>query len=260
MSNESSATKWIVGCSVAGILCIVICLGVVGSMFFWGLRTARQGVQQAQKEVARQAQLMQEASNWSLPGGWTAPSEDAPVEALLPLQVGDWERVFQTTEASIPVVNIDRECRSGGYAANGQTVDVYVCRVSDNDREAVFEQAHTAIDNGGAQTTGSEGSSDGTTRQHMFYQTWGEQGRGWLIWDGGWLFAFHADDEQTPLNEFMTAYFAEIDARPSPDDASESDTHPEIDAPADSVAEPEPADDEARSEDAPTSATDAATP
>ena len=218
MSNESSATKWIVGCSIAGILCIIICMGVAASLVTMGWRAANQGMQQARTEIARQAQLMQQASNWSLPGGWTAPAEDAPVEALLPLQVGDWERMFQTTEASIPVVNIDRECRSAAYAANGQTVDVYVCRVSDDDREAVFEQAQRGISNGSVTTSSSEGSSDGTTRQQMFYQTLGDQGRGWLVWDGGWLFALHADDEQTPLSEFITAYFARIDtSQPSPD-------------------------------------------
>jgi hypothetical protein len=226
MSNESSATKWIVGCSVVGILCIVVCMGVAASLITMGWRAANQGMQQAQTELARQAQLMAEGSSWSLPDGWTAPPEDALDEALLPRQVGDWERMFQTTEASIPVVNIERESRSAVYAANGQTLDVYVCRVSDDEREAVFEQAQTEISNGGVTTTGSVGSSDGTTRQQMFYQSLVDQGRGWLVWDGGWLFAIHADDQQTTLTEFMTAYFAEIEANQSSPDSTESGAAP----------------------------------
>lgn len=255
MSNESSATKWVVGCLVAGLLCLFAC----GGLIFWMVTATIQAGREMATAVTQQAQVMQQASNWSLPADWAAPAEDAPDDTLLPLQVRDWERMFLSEESTIPVANINHENLTAVYAADGHSLDVYVARVDDNERDAAFEQAKNVITSNpsGHSTIGSE---DGNSKT-FFYQTFGEQGNvGWLVWNDGWLFVIQASDSQAPLADFMTAWFEEINARPSPNDAPDSDTLPEIDDP-DSAAQPDPADDEARSEDAARgAATDAATP
>jgi hypothetical protein len=162
-------------------------------------------------------------NNWNFPADWTAPAEDALEDTMLPLEVGDWERNFVSAETTIPVVNIDRETVSAVYAAEGSTFDVYVSRVSADERDAVFEQADTAIGNN---TLGhkSIGSDNDTTRT-LFFQTLGdgEQRTGWLVWNGGWLFLIHTTDLEPPILEFMAAFLSEIDAGKSQDVPSEID-------------------------------------
>jgi hypothetical protein len=236
MSNESSATNWIVGCLVAGFLCLLVCAGGAFVFVRWGMQRQRAMVDEmqraqmeaarerdrAQMEMARQAQMTEQASNWNVPDGWTPPPVDAPHDVLLPLQVGAWQRTSQTTAPAIPVVNIDREARSAVYAASGRTLDVSVCRVADDEREALFQQAQSAIAGNADTSAGEEGTDEGTLLQTFFYESRAGQGTGWLIWDAGWLFFVHADDSQTPLSDFMAAYFAAIDANHPSDDAPRS--------------------------------------
>lgn len=243
MSNGSSATNWIIGCLVAGVVCVFVCAG--GAFFFvrWGVQRQRTMVGEmqraemeaarardraqmemarAQMEMAKQTQLAELASDWSVPAGWTPPPVDAPHDALLPLLVGAWKRTSQTTTPSIPVVNVDREALSGVYTANGRTLDVYVCSLADDEREAVFQQAQSAIVNANT-TTGASAAGDGPLQQTFFYLSLAGQGRGGLLSIDGRLFFIHAADSQTPLSEFMTDYFAGIDAgRPSPDSRDSS--------------------------------------
>jgi len=233
MSNESSATNWIVGCAVAGALGIVVCMGGAFALFGWGFRAQRQVVQEVQQaqmemaqqaeEVARQGEMMQQASDWSFPDGWTPPAADALDEALLPLQAGVWERMFQSTEPEIPDVGIEREARSAVYATDGDTVDVYVCPVSIDERDALFDQVETALNNAAsAHTTVS--SITGDTRT-LYIQAHDERWTNWLVWHGGWLFSFHAADANTPIADFMTTYFEEIDAGRQ-DDPADPDAIP----------------------------------
>lgn len=210
MSNESSATKWIVGCLVTGVLGLFLCGGIAVWMVRQGVEAAREAAEGIAEEMDRQAEAMQQASSWNLPGGWTAPGEDAAVDELLPIQAGEWERMFQNTESAVPQINIERETHSGVYATNEQSVDVYVCRVSADDRDAVFERAETEISNSATGHT-TMGTDDGTTRT-LFYKTWGEQGSGWLVWNGGWLFSIQTADPSVPVGEFMTEYFSAIEA------------------------------------------------
>lgn len=231
MSNESSATKWIVGCLAAGLLCLVAC----GGLIFWMVTTTMDAGRQMADAVAQQAQVMQQASNWNFPGGWTAPAEDAADDAVLPLQVAEWERMFLSPETAIPVIDVNRDTLSAVYAAEGHSLDVYVSRVSADEQEAVFEQAKAAIssDPSGHSTIGSD---DGTTRT-LHFQTWGESGIGWIVWNGGWLFVINATDSTAPIGEFMTAYFEQIDARPP---AETADPVP-ADTAAEGAIDPDPA-------------------
>ena len=173
------------------------------------VQEAQQQAQNAQQEMIRQAELQQQLSDWNLPGGWTAPPEDVPDDVLLPLQAGEWERSFTSTEPSIPIIEVEREARSGVYATDGLSLDVYVSRIPLEERDAVFDQIEVTISetSNGHSTVGSD---DGTTRT-FFFQTWGGQGSGWLVWNGGWLFFIHTDDPNLPVGEFMTAYFTAVD-------------------------------------------------
>lgn len=237
MSNENSPANWIVGCLVAGFLCLIVCAGGAFVFVRWGVQRQRAMVDEmqrakmemarardrAQMEMARQAHITEQASNWNVPDGWTPPPVDAAPDMLLPLQVGEWERTSQTTVPAIPVVNIDREALSGVYTAGSRTLDVSVCRVADDEREALFQQAQSAIHGNADTSADEEGTDDGTLLQTFFYESRAGQGTGWLIWDAGCLFFVHADDSQTPLSDFMAAYFAAIDANHPSDDAPDSD-------------------------------------
>lgn len=219
MSNGSSSTKWIVGCLVAGGVGLLVCGGLV----FWGVNSmyqaAREGAMRAQEQMVRQARLVEQASSWSLPDGWTAPAADATDDDLFPGYVGDWERVSVSAESTIPVVSIQREVRSGVYTADGQNIDVYVCRVPADEKEAAFQQARLSANI-------SADSDDGTTHS-LFYQTWDRTGDGWLVWNGGWLFVVQASNLETPLTDFLSTWFWEIDAGNASDDTEGATPVPE---------------------------------
>jgi hypothetical protein len=249
MSNESTATKWVVGCLVAGVLCLFACGGAMVWMYSAAMRAGR--------AVTQQAQVMQQASNWNLPEGWAAPDEGAPDDTLLPLQAREWERMFVSEESTIPVVDINRDNVTAVYAADGHSLDVYVARVDGNERDAVFDQAKDVIT---SNSTGHStiGSGNGTTKT-FFYQTFGGSGSaGWMVWNDGWLFVIQSSESEAPLADFMTVYFEEIDARPSPDDVRNLKNAPEGDDP--DGAEPIPEDAADGSTEAATTAADDAAP
>lgn len=252
MSNESSATKWVVGCLLAGVFCLFAC----GGLIVWMVSATMKAGRDVANTMAEQAQVMQQASNWNLPDGWAAPGEDAPDDTLLPIQVGNWERMLISRESTIPLVNINRENVTAVYAREGHSLDVYVARVDGDERDAVFDEAKNVITSNPAGHS-TIGSGNGTTKT-LFYQTFGTPGNaGWLVWNDGWLFVIQSSDSEASLTGFMTAWFNEINARPSLEETSDAETLPEIDG---SAAQPAPAETPAENTDAATTTTNAPAP
>jgi len=248
MSSESNASKWVIGCLIAGVVGMLVCGGVIVGLGFLGFKTMKEVVEHIGPEIEFASQ-------------WTPPSADAGAEALFPTAVGSWTRTAQDDSAAISELALDRNGQHGTYESGGNKVDVYTYHVAMTEQAQVFDAALAAIDKAGY-TTRSEQNQDFGVVHVMTFSFSPPERHGRMWWAHDWLVVTTTDKASVDLKDFERTYLKAMQgsapanpAQMTPADQSAKDAQPEP-APSDAAApeatkapgETSPSDAPARSE------------
>jgi hypothetical protein len=118
----------LIGCAI-GIVVLLLCAGVIAAIYY-AARGAIQNVQEQEK-------FAQE---------WSAPAEEAPPETFAPENVAGYELQSSDDKAEFPALGIEQSGTHAVYAKGDDTIDVSVYRMTDEEKDATFDEILRRID------------------------------------------------------------------------------------------------------------------
>jgi hypothetical protein len=135
---------------------------------------------------------------------WQPPAEDTPLDQLFPAQFEGWRRVGSQASAGIPEIDLRRDGFLGSYQNGQKTVDIFVCRLPEAERDQVFENASEAINRLEKNIRLSFSASGANSRRYL-YAVDLPPNRGVLWWSRGWLFVARSkgEDPETVLISYL---------------------------------------------------------
>jgi hypothetical protein len=185
--------KLAIGCSIAAGAGVLVVVAVVA--------LAPTAIQWAKAKIAEEQERQQLADQWQ------PPAANAGPETLFPAQAGGARLTSQDEQAAIPDLDFDLNGRHAVYRVGANDVEVFVYRVSELEKEALFQRVEDAYDKGEG-----KGSRKLTKMGYRCYYASPEH-RHHLWFMKGWLFVFRtrATEDQEP---FVKAYLKAVSARP----------------------------------------------
>src|SRR5262249_4197788 len=194
----STATKVVIILVVAGVL---ICGGAVTALIIGGYKFFEWAVDKVQDELARDR-------DWQAFGiTWRSPPANAPREKLFPARVGDYKLAPEEDRAVAPPFNIKLAGQHALYLANGQTIEVFAWRASNQEREAVYRDVIETLKHGSGMNMHVQ------LNQRLRYNSSQLDENGAFWGNGQWLFLARSakiDD----LEPFLRSYLEAIADKP----------------------------------------------
>ena len=201
MSNGDRSTAWIVGCSIAGLLGVVVCGGGLAATFWFSMKQAVNVAQTAQAEMQDQIRATGFAS------AWVPPRTDAAAGEMVAGAIEAWRLVDQEATTELIDLGIERDGERGAYQSGATVMDVYAFQVPEAEQSELFAQAADGIDQFNFSTNYS--LDDGIShRMAISYSPPSHHGQLW--WCKGWLFVFLTEDDALDLESFRETYLTTI--------------------------------------------------